>query len=156
MIPDIRILAIVAAIAAFGGYRVASWHADATAEAATIARLQTADAAIATLRAERQALDTKLAAADDAHAAQLRKAQNETTTLRDRLQSGAVGLRIRAVCPGDSAPGTSTGSAGLDISAGARLDTNARSAYFALRDGIDTVTGQLAACQAELKLRAGL
>lgn len=142
------LLAAGALLAAFAcGWLVNGWRMDAEA-------LEVAEQAAKTLRertAERDALAASLRAANDQHAAKLKGAQDETNRLRDCLRSGTCGLRIGARCP--SAPETPA-AAGVDPGARAELDRAAESAYFALRDGIDRAAAQLAACQAELKLRA--
>ena len=99
---------------------------------------------------ERDQLNAKLTAADDKNAHDLRTYQNETNRLRGLLLAGSGGLRIAASCPPTPGP---AGSARVDSGAGAELDSTARQSYFALRDGIDRTTAQLAACQEQLKLR---
>ena len=103
---------------------------------------------------ERDALALQLKTSDDNHAQALRKAQDETNLLRDRVSAGAVGLRIAAKCHAAATRvSEAASSAGLGDGAGAELDGTARQAYFALRDGIDRASAQLAACQGELMLR---
>jgi len=106
-------------------------------------------------QAEQDALTARLQVAADQHLAALAASQHETASLRDRLRVGDVRLRIAATCLG-AVPNSpaSAASASLDTGTGAELDAAAGSAYFALRDGIDRAGAQLAACQAELKLRA--
>lgn len=99
---------------------------------------------------ERDRLNAKLTAANDKNTQDLRTYQDETNRLRGLLLAGSGGLRIAASCP--PTPGTA-GSARVDSGAGAELDPIARHSYFALRDGIDRATAQLAACQEQLKLR---
>jgi len=156
MIPDLKtaaIVALVVGVAAFsGGYKVADWRLTAQANADALERAQRAEKALADMTADRDALAGKLSAANDKHANDLRNAQNETNRLRDRLANSSSGLRIAATCPRvgetQSAPG-----ARVDTGTGAELDSTARRAYFALRDGIDRASAQLAACQDELRLR---
>ena len=97
-----------------------------------------------------EAMAARLRASDDLHAAKLQEAQNETNRLRDRVSAGPVRLLVAAKCPdvpqAASAPGVDSGT-------GAELDPAARSAYFALRDGINRAETKLAACQAELTER---
>ena len=104
---------------------------------------------------ERDELADKLRQADDVHTSQLQKARDETTALRDRSAAGAVRLRVAAFCL-DQRPAVpeAPAASGVDPGAGAELDTAARSAYFALRDGIDAVQGKLAACQDQLAQRS--
>lgn len=141
------LLAAGALLASFWcGWLVNGWRMDSEA-------LDVAEQAAEALRertAERDALADSLRAANDQHAAKLKGAQDETNRLRDCLRSGNCGLRIGARCPAPETPAAS----GVDPGAGAAIDRVAESAYFALRDGIDRASAQLAACQAELKLRA--
>ena len=146
---------VVGLLAAFsGGYKVADWRLTAQANAEALERAQRAEKARDEAITERDKLAGELSAANDRHALDLRKAQNETNRLRDGLRDGSVGLRFSATCPRigetQSAPG-----ARVDTGTGAELDSTARRAYFALRDGIDRASAQLAACQSELKLRTG-
>lgn len=99
---------------------------------------------------ERDELAGKLTAANDKHSDDLRTHQNETNRLRGLLLAGSGGLRIAASCPETPGP---AGSTRMDSGAGAELGPTARQSYFALRDGIDRATSQLAACQEQLKLR---
>lgn len=100
-----------------------------------------------TVTKARDALAARLKMSDDAHASKLKEAENETNRLRDRVSAGPVRLLVAAKCPelpqAASAPG-------VDSGARAELDSEARSAYFALRDGINQTEAKLAACQAEL------
>lgn len=135
------------ALAFLGGWEVASWRHDAE-------MLKTAKKAageLAAMTAERDARAADLRAANDQHAASLKGAQDETNRLRDRLRSGTLGLRVAAKCP--AANPQAPAAPGVDTGAGAELAGAAESAYFALRDGIDRTSAQLAACQAELRLR---
>lgn len=158
-IPDLKtaaIVALVVGIAAFsGGYKVADWRLTAKANAEAIERAQRAEKALETAVTARDVLAGKLATANDQHTEQLRKAQNETLRLRDRLYSGAIGLRIAANCPRLDANAEAPAGTRVDTGTGAELDSTSRRAYFALRDGIDRASAQLAACQDELTLRAG-
>lgn len=157
MIPDIKtaaIVALVVGVAAFGGgYKVADWRLMGQYTAEKLKASQEAAKALADMTDERDKLAGKLSAANDLHTTELRKAQNETNSLRDRLRDGSIGLRIAATCPAPRlGPQTSSG-ARVDIGTGAELGEVARRAYFALRDGIDRASAQLAACQDELRLR---
>jgi len=139
--------AVATVVISFGsGYKVASWQAEAKA----VAELKAARDELAALTAERDTLTRNLAAANDTHLATLKDAQNETNTLRTRLSAGAVRLRIAANCP---SPSASASSPSMDTGTGAELAGVARQAYFDLRDGIDTATNQLSACQDELRQR---
>lgn len=138
--------AIAAAVGFAGGWAVNGWRHDSM-EVEAIKEAQDAkDAAIA----ERDKLAKKLADADDAQRTKLKEANDETNRLRDCLRTGTCGLRVKATCK--SKPATNTG-ASVDSGTGAELDPDAGSAYFALRDGINQVTAQLAACQDQLRER---
>lgn len=142
------VIALVALLVGLGGgYKVADWRNDA----AKLEAARGAAKALADMTAARDQLSAALTAANDLHISELRKAQNETNSLRDRLRAGNLRLRVAAVCPDSTAGGTR-----VDSGTGAELDEPARRAYFALRDGIDRATAQLAACQDELKLRVGI
>lgn len=156
MIPDIKtaaVVALVVGVAAFGGgYKVADWRLTAKATAEALERAQRAEKARDEAITERDRLAGKLAAANDQHTDELRKAQNETNRLRDRLRDGSIGLRIAGTCPRvDEAQ--SPARPGVDSGTGAELAEPARRAYFSLREGIDRASAQLAACQDELRLR---
>lgn len=156
MIPDIKtavVVALVVGVAAFGGgYKVADWRLTAKATAEALERAQRAEKARDEAIIERDRLAGKLATANDQHTDELRKAQNETNRLRDRLRDGSIGLRIAGTCP---RVGEAQGPArpGVDSGTGAELAEPARRAYFSLREGIDRASAQLAACQDELRLR---
>lgn len=158
MIPDIKTAAIVAlitAVAAFGGgYKVADWRLTGQYTAEKLEASQEAAKALADMTADRDALAGKLSAANDQHTNELRNAQNETNRLRDRLANSSSGLRIAATCPESRLGPQAAPGARVDTGTGAELDSTARRAYFALRDGIDRASAQLAACQDELRLRA--
>lgn len=157
MIPDIKTAAIVAlitAVVAFGGgYKVADWRLTGQYTAEKLKASQAAAKALADMTADRDALAGKLSAADDKHTNELRNAQNETNRLRDRLANSSSGLRIAATCPESRLGPQAASGARVDTGTGAELDSTARRAYFALRDGIDRASAQLAACQDELRLR---
>ncbi len=130
---DRAALASGALVAAFvAGWTVNGWRGVA----------KSADA-----QAQIEVMVARLRASDDLHAAKLQEAQNETSRLRDRVSAGPVRLLVAAKCPdvpqAASAPGVDSGTR-------AELDPAARSAYFALRDGINRAEAKLAACQGEL------
>ena len=149
---DRAALASGALVAAFvAGWTVNGWRGAATADEKALQDLKTATDARTLAEGQRDALAARLRASDDLHAAKLQEAQNETNRLRDRVSAGPVRLLVAAKCPdvpqAASAPG-------VDSGAGAELDPAARSAYFALRDGINRAEAKLAACQGELIQRA--
>lgn len=156
-LPDLKtaaVVALVVGVAAFsGGYKVADWRLTAQANAEALERAQRAEKARDEAITERDALAAKLATANDKHANDLRNAQNETNRLRDRLNAGSIGLRIAGTCPRLPSATEAAPGARVDTGTGAELDSTARRAYFALRDGIDRASAQLAACQDELRLR---
>lgn len=141
------IVSAVALVAAFGGgFQVATWRADA-------AQLKVAEQAAKDLKDMTDARDQLagvLRASADTYESKLRKERNATTALRDSVADGGR-LHIAATCP-DTSP-KATQNTNVDSGAWAELDPAARRAYFALRDGIDTASGQLAACQDQLRLR---
>ena len=158
MIPDIKTAAIAALIAGLlafaGGYKVADWRLTGQYTAEKLQVAQGAAKALADMTDDRDALAGKLSTANDQHTNELRKAQNETNRLRDRITNSSSGLRIAATCPGPRLGPQTASSSSVDTGTGAELDPTARQAYFNLRRGIDQVTSQLAACQDELSLRA--
>jgi hypothetical protein len=157
MIPDIKTAAIAAliagALAFVGGYKVADWRLTGQYTAEKLEASQAAAKALAAMTDERDILAGKLSAANDRHTDELRKAQNETNSLRDRLRAGSIGLRIAATCPESRLGPQAPSGARVDTGTGAELGETARRAYFTLRDGIDRASAQLAACQDELRLR---
>jgi len=146
--------AIIALVAAFaGGWGINGWRLNAAHLATENTRLEAIgkerDAAIV----DRDKLAAKLATSNDTHTAKLRKAQDETNSLRNRVGDGSYGLRVAATCPKpaqtDDAPNPT-----VDHGTAPELDSAARQDYFALRDGIGRITSQIEACQGELRLRA--
>lgn len=158
MLPDIKtaaIGAVVSCLLAFsGGYKVASWRLTGQYNSERLKASQEAINALDAMTKSRDDLAIRLAQANDQNLKKLRDAQNATNALRNKSMLGTVGLRIPAACPRLDAKASADASAGMDIRAGAELDPIARQAYYALRDGIDQASAQLAACQAELRLRA--
>lgn len=148
------LLAAVALLAAFScGWLVNGWRIDAEISADAAQALKEAEDGRKAAEGERDALVSRLRASDDLHAAQLRKDQDETNSLRDRVSAGPVRLLVAAKCPAAPVLPEAASATGVDSGARSELDRAAESAYFALRDGIDRASAQLAACQAELKLR---
>lgn len=112
-----------------------------------------AQAALTRALSERDDLARKLEAADDRHLTNLQESQRETNRLRDCISAGTCGLRILARCPASADVPQAAASASVDLGAGAELAPAAGRAYFALRDGIDRASAQIAACQEQLTLR---
>lgn len=99
-----------------------------------------------------EALQDKLNQQDAQYTKQLQDAKNATQTLRECITNGTCGLRVHATCKADPlhtgahVSHTAT-AAGLGNAAGPQLTGDAQQAYYSLRDGLATVTKQLAACQ---------
>ena len=144
-------LAAVALAAAFaGGWAVNGWRLGAARDAEI-----THDAEVLRDRTiERDALAHRLRESNDQQAASLQGARDETNRLRDCMRDVTCGLRIAAKCPARLPQAASTPS--VDPGAGAELDADAERAYFAVRDGINKASAQLAACQAELRIRTDI
>lgn len=155
-VPDLKTAAVVAlvvgVVASIGGYKVADWRLTGKYTAEALDRAKRAEADRDEAITAYNHVAGELSKANDTHLATLRKHQNETTSLRDRLRDGAIGLRLAGKCPRLGTPEAAPG-ARVDTGTGAELDGTARRAYFALRDGIDRTAAQLAACQDQLKLR---
>jgi len=154
MTTQIKALLILGVLlAAFGaGWAGNGWRLDAKYQSEAKAQLKASIKALEVLTDERDALSAKLTAADDAATAKLREAQNETARLRNATP-GTIVLRVAAKCPAAGNSAKTASYPGVDTGTGAELAGTARQAYFNLRDAIDYATGQLNACQAELKLR---
>ncbi|HVI51500.1 MAG TPA: lysis system i-spanin subunit Rz [Candidatus Sulfotelmatobacter sp.] len=88
----------------------------------------------------------RYAAIDKAFTDQMRSDHEEIARLRAAVDDGSVRLRIAAKCPASDLRQTGD-AAGLDHGAGAELDSNARSDYFALREGLIRQHRKLSACQ---------
>lgn len=155
-LPDLKTIAITAlvvGVAAFiGGYKVADWRLTATANGEALQRANTAMADLVSMTADRDRLAARITASDDTHLHDLKVAQNETNRLRDGLRDGSIGLRLVGGCSGTAETRGTAGSS-VDSGAGEELTETARRSYFALRDGIDYASAQLAACQDQLRFR---
>ena len=138
------LLAAFVAGAVVNGWRIESHYAEK--EKVSAESLKTA-------QDERDSLSKRLSQSADKYATELKKAQDETNTLRNGIDSGAYSLRIKAKCPAIPVLPQAPGPTRVDSGAGAELDSDARRAYYALRSGIDRASAQLAACQGELRLR---
>lgn len=153
-----------AAVLVFGaGWKVEEWRAsDQVAQVKLDALKHERDAVDREVRLQKERDDKQhadelaVAAIDKAELERLKGAEHETEHLRTCIANGTCGLRIAAKCsprPGNvpaSSAGPRVGSAGS-----AELDPAAGRAYLALRKGIDTVTGQLKACQAIVRTYTG-
>ena len=154
--PQIRLaLAAAGLVGAFlAGWTVNGWRGAAAADEKALQALKEATDARTLAESERDALAARLRASDDLHAAQLRKAQDETNSLRDRVSAGPVRLLVAAKCPAAPNLPEAASAPGVDSGTRAELDPEARSAYFALRDGINRAEAKLAACQHQLRERS--
>jgi hypothetical protein len=138
-----------------GGYKVADWRLTSAHTAEAFKASQRAASELAEATSERDALSSKLSAANDENLRRLQNAQSQTNDLRARLADGTASLRIAAKCPGVPATTESASGSRVDTGTSAELDTDARRAYFSLRDGINRAEAKLSACQSELRLRSG-
>ncbi|WP_105621757.1 lysis protein [Cronobacter malonaticus] len=80
-----------------------------------------------------------VAALDAKYTKDLADAQKNIAQLERDVVAGRKRLQLNATCPANGAPGTS----GVGDVATARLTNSAQRDYFALRDGIETVTKQV-------------
>lgn len=148
------------AIAAVGvafltGWLVNGWRLEAGIRQDKLDRQQAFDDRLSAATKQRDELAVQLRTNADTHAAELKRSQDENTALRDRVDTGAVRLRVAAKCP--SAPARvpeAASAARVDDGAGAELDPAARPTYFALRAGIRACKLKVDALQGELTLRA--
>lgn len=140
-----------AAVAFASGWAVNGWRLNAQHDAERVERLKT-EAESARLADRARALkDAELRTIRDTSTANLDKARDENRQLRDRLDLGSFGLRVRATCP-PRLP-TAGAATSADVGTSAELAADARPAYHALRDGIVVTESRLRACQAELRAR---
>jgi phage-related tail protein len=157
---NLAITFIIAALACFSGWEINGWrlgmeiqsikakHSDEMVQQAN-----EASAKKAVLEKVRDALADKLAALNADYTTKLSKARHDNQTLRDRLASGTIGLRIDATCPSTPAGSAQAAQGGsVDSGSGAQLSAAAGSAYSALRDNITTTETTLIACQNSLRL----
>lgn len=148
--------AIAALLAAFAlGWLVNGWRLDAGIQRDKLERQQAFDQRIKAATDERDALAAQLRVSADDHLKQLDEARNENKALRDRVDTGAVRLRVAAKCPAVAAPGMpqAPAPAGVDDGAGAELDPAARPTYWSLRDGIVACKVKVDALQDQLRKR---
>lgn len=156
--PQIRLaLAAAALVGAFlAGWTAQGWRASAAADEKALQALKEATDARTLAEGQRDALAARLRASDDLHAAQLRKSQDETNSLRDRVSAGPVRLLVAAKCPAADLPQAPAAAAapGVDDGARAELDPAARSDYFALREGVERCRVKVEALQGQLRERS--
>lgn len=155
--PDVTRYLAVAALAFFLGWIVQGWRLDARiAETAS----QQADARAAsseTARATEHDLAQGFALRDRLLTEQRKSADAENDRLRAGLDSGAVRLYVRAVCPAAGLSGAAADPGG-GAGTAAELDPAARPDYLALRAGLSKTETVLAECQgalADIQARMG-
>ena len=153
MIPPVAIklgATLALLVVAFGaGWAVNGWRLTAAHEAEQRDRLEAEAESARLAERARDKKDAELRSIRAATASNLEKAREENRLLRDRVDLGSFGLRVRADC--STAMPTALGSTGGGAGAGAELAADARPAYHALREGIVATESRLRACQAELK-----
>lgn len=147
----LRLLAVLAVVGVIFGLGWMLGTAQGGEEFATFraaAAAQLADAQAAARAAEQQRSDA-IAAVDARYTQELSDAHAEIDRLRDDVAAGRRRLSVNAQC----LPGTADDSraAGVGDAAGPRLTDSAQRDYWRLRDRIETVLGQLAACQAYVR-----
>lgn len=118
-------------------------HRFDTAQSQQVAAL--ADAAM-TAQHQQTEWQTKASQIDHQHTQELQHAQEIIRQLRADVDTGARQLRVHATCT--TGVPTATAAAGVDHAGACQLAAPARSAYFALAEGLATQRQQLAACQA--------
>ncbi|ARU94574.1 lysis protein [Tatumella citrea] len=74
---------------------------------------------------------------------------DEISSLRNSVDSGAVRLRIKAVCPA-GVPKAGTAASGTNATS-AELDTDARQNYYTLRSQLNQATAQINGLQAYIR-----
>lgn len=153
------LIALAVALAGFfGGWTSNGWRMGEQVQALKAQHEKTvADAEQASnqrliaLTNDRDAKADRLSAIDAQYTAQLSKARHENQALFDRINAGAVGLRIAATCPAKPAGSTEAAQGGgVDSAAGAVLDSVASRTYTALRANIVVTENTLSACQKSL------
>lgn len=95
--------------------------------------------------AQMQEQQKVVSAIDDAYQLQIKAKDEEIDSLRARVESGAVRLRVKATCP-TRVPKASTTASGLDATS-AELDPDARQNYYTLRSQIAQASAQIEGLQ---------
>ncbi|SER28825.1 prophage endopeptidase [Rosenbergiella nectarea] len=90
-----------------------------------------------------------VSAIDQSYQLQLKAKDDEISSLSDRVKSGSVGLRVKAVCP-SGVPQASAAS-GITNAASAELSADARQDYYALRSQLAQATAQINGLQAYIR-----
>lgn len=150
-------LALIGVAVAIGVFFAGYWkgYNDADKSAALIAKQEQIDRmgvwlkAANEARANADALVAETAAAADKRMKELEHARMENSRLRDDVERSRVRLTVNGTCSGAvplSRPDTGMGDGGA-----CELDPSARSAYFALRDGIAKQYAQLIAAQDRIR-----
>lgn len=154
MNPHLALIGVVISIGIFlGGY----WkgYADADKSAALIAKQEQIDRmgvwlkAANEARANADALAAETAASADKRMKELEHARNENARLRDDVERNRVRLTVNGTCSGAVPLGRP--DPGMDHGGACELDAAARSAYFAIRDGIAKQYAQLIAAQDRIR-----
>lgn len=140
-------IALVAALLFGAGWTVNGWRYEGRIAKSTAQAAFDQTTASEKARMDEQTWRNRYAALDQETTRKMSEARNEIEALRARVESGAVRLRVSATCPGKTDLHAGAGATGLDHGAGAELDPDARSAYFALRAGLIRVETKLAAAQ---------
>lgn len=121
-------------------YRTSSaWEAESKQQS-TLAenRLQTIN--------QMQIQQKAVSAIDQTYQLQLKAKDDEISSLSDRVKSGSVRLRVKAVCP-SGVPQAST-SSGITNATSAELSADARQDYYTLRSQLAQATAQINGLQA--------
>lgn len=90
-----------------------------------------------------------VSAIDQAYQLQLKAKDDEISSLSDRVKSGSVRLRVKAVCPnGVSQASTASGTPNATS---AELSADARQDYYTLRSQLAQATSQINGLQAYIR-----
>lgn len=90
-----------------------------------------------------------VSAIDQAYQLQIKAKDDEISSLSDRVKSGSVRLRVKAVCP--SGMPQASASSGSVNAASAELSADARQDYYTLRSQLAQATAQIIGLQAYIR-----
>lgn len=90
-----------------------------------------------------------VSAIDQAYQLQLKAKDDEISSLSDRVKSGSVRLRVKAVCP--SGMPQASASPGITNAASPELSADARQDYYTLRSQLAQATAQINGLQAYIR-----
>lgn len=90
-----------------------------------------------------------VSAIDQAYQLQLKAKDDEISSLSDRVKSGSVRLRVKAICP-SGMPQASSAS-GITNATSAELSADARQDYYTLRSQLAQATAQINGLQAYIR-----